>query len=109
MIRKNYKTQGEHDYCEKNFDIDLYKAGINILNVEATPFPNGACMFVAEFEFLAQYADGQRWIKDSSMAVGDPGPFLLATFKKQLIDWVKKARAELRTIKLNGEDVNSES
>lgn len=104
MIKKNYSFRGEHEYSDLNFDVDLYKAGINITGVEATPLPNGAVMFTVDYEFLAQYADGQRWVKDSAMCTGEASPEFLADFKKSLIGWVGDARRELRQTKLNGEE-----
>lgn len=102
MKKNNYALSGSHDYSDENFDMDLYKSSINVTDIEATELVNGSVMFAVDFEFLAQYADGQRWIKDASVIIGEPGPALLSGFKQALIRWVKRARDELSTIQLNG-------
>lgn len=102
MKKNNYALPGSHDYSDENFDMDLYKSSINVTDIEATQLINGSVMFAVDFEFLAQYADGQRWIKDASVIIGEPGPALLSDFKQSLIKWVKQAREELANTHLNG-------
>lgn len=88
---------------EENYDVELHKASINITEVLATQLPGDSVLFTVSYEFMAQYADGQRWVKDTAIAVGRPSPDLLANFKRDLIGTVQKERRILRGVKLNGE------
>jgi hypothetical protein len=85
-----------------NFDEDLYKAGINITEVLQTVLPNNSIIYTISYEFLAQYSDGQRWVKDTALYGG--GGLSLKDFKKRLLQAVTSARETLRHTKLNGEE-----
>lgn len=102
MIKENYALPGSHDYSSENFDIDLYKESINVLDIRATNLPS-SIIFTVNFEFMAQYADGQRWVKDTAIFTGNPEGELLTEFKRSLIKGVKQARERLRETKLNGQ------
>lgn len=87
-----------------NFDEDLYKASINITEVLPTVLPNNNIVYTVSYEFLAQYSDGQRWVKDTALYGGDFNSLSLKDFKKRILESVKRVRQTLRHTKLNGEE-----
>ena len=103
----NQDTQDTQDTQQDpygNFDEDFYRASINITEVLQTPLPNGNIIYTISYEFLAQYADGQRWVKDTALYGGGPEAVSLADFKKRLLTAVTSARRTLRHTKLNGDE-----
>ena len=104
MVYKDTDTDTDTTHINpENYDLELHKASINVTEVLATPLPDDSTLFTVSYEFLAQYADGQRWVKDSAIVIGTTGPEFLADFKRRLIEAVRRERSVLRRTKLNGE------
>lgn len=93
-----------HSYSEENFDTELYSASINVTSVDAVELC-GDPIFIINYEFFAEFADGSKWVKDVALVEGEPRPGLLRDFKKQLLERVTAVRRELKRTKLNGERV----
>lgn len=95
-------------------DLALYRDSINITDIQLATATTAIAttisiaktlIFVISYEFLAQYADGQRWVKNSTLytASSPITPDTLERFKADIANNVKQARQVLKQTKLNGD------